>query len=727
MSDASSNSSGAKAAGSPRRRDWIVAAGAAVAIAVTVAFGFGGRLAGTSVDLLFWLRHTLAPVSHDPAKSAAVVVAIDEETYRTPPFVNLPQALWTHEIAAVLNALVAADVKVVGFDVIFPTSIDGLVPGFDRNFLVALHNAARAGKVVLGEVQHQEFPIHPFQAQSFAVGNARNVRSTNLFNDRDEIIRRVPLNFERENLGEQNLRREPAMAFELAIRAAGAAPTTLADGGIVLAGRRVPGSARNEMMLNFADGDAIPTYSLADLQACATQGNAAFFREHFAGKVVLLGAVLDVEDRKLTSMRFITHPDRPSTGPRCVHPPMTKLFRADLVRNTIPGVLVHATAVNNFLRGDGLRNVGALVVFGCVLTLALFAAAATMRLSPLGAGAAFAASGIAWLAVATLAFRANLVLPLLAPPLAGGLTVVALLGYRFAVTDRDKRLLRNSFSFYLPPAVVDRMLESDRLPQLGGEQRIVTVLFSDVAGFSSLSERLSPTELVALMNEYLTAMTDIVESEGGFIDKYIGDAIVAVFGAPLDNPHHALNAARAALRCRDRLEELNRDSAAFRGLRLQARIGINTGEALVGNIGSTRRFNYTAMGDTVNLAARLEGANKVYGTPIMVSAATRDAAGDEVAWRELDRIRVLGRDRPVTIFEPLALAAEMTEAQSRRARDFAAAIGEYRAGRFEAAAAAFDKLAATDGAACTFVARARNFLHTPPSEPWDAVTNLEQK
>ena len=154
--------------------------------------------------------------------------------------------------------------------------------------------------------------------------------------------------------------------------------------------------------------------------------------------------------------------------------------------------------------------------------------------------------------------------------------------------------------------------------------RDVTVWFSDVAGFTGISEKLSPGELVALMNEYLTAMTDIVEAHGGFVDKYIGDAIVAVFGAPHDDPDHALSAVRAALACQAKLSELNRDAVAFKGHRLACRIGINTGAMLVGNIGSRRRFNYTVMGDAANLASRLEGVNKMYGTRILASAATAD-------------------------------------------------------------------------------------------------------
>ena len=178
---------------------------------------------------------------------------------------------------------------------------------------------------------------------------------------------------------------------------------------------------------------------------------------------------------------------------------------------------------------------------------------------------------------------------------------------------------------------------------MGGETRTITAFFSDVAGFSKLSENRTPNELVTLMNEYLTAMTDIVEAHGGFVDKYIGDAIVAVFGAPLDDEAHAVSAVRAALACHHRLDELNRTDALFGSCKLDHRIGLNSGEALVGNIGSRRRFNYTVMGDTVNVASRLEGANKFFGTSIMASETTMALTGSTFVWRELDIVRVQGR------------------------------------------------------------------------------------
>ncbi|MBI3453908.1 MAG: adenylate/guanylate cyclase domain-containing protein [Rhodospirillales bacterium] len=701
-----------------RRRDILAACAVAVAVGGVLALPALDRLEGLSIDALFWLRHKAVGRLNDPARSPTVVVAIDEETYRTPPFADIPNAMWTPELAEVLDAVLEGGAKVVGFDIVYPTSVenrDERLRGFDRKFLLTLRNAARSGKVVLGKVQHQEYPVAPSRGQSFAVGNEKNIRALNVINDDDEIIRRVPMTLDSENRG-AGIRRDPSLALELAQRALDTEAARQPDGGLMLGGYRIPGSERNAMPLNFDGGNGdIPTYSLADLFHCAAAGKAEYFRRHFAGKVVLIGATLDVEDRRLTAKRFTTAAERPAAeNDRCVRPPMAQLFRGDLVRDTIPGVYVHATAVNNLLRGDALIEVGRPLYAAISVGLIGAAAFITVALSPIMAAAALGAAGAAWMGLATAAFRHGMALPLFDPLIGAAVAFAILLGYRFAVADRDKRFLRRSFALYLAPAVIDKLIESDTPPALGGESRDVSVLFSDIAGFSKISESLSPAELVSLMNEYLSAMTDIVEQHGGFVDKYIGDAIVAVFGAPLDDPDHALNAVRAALACRARLIDLNQTVPAFQGRALAVRIGINTGEALVGNIGSRRRFNYTVMGDMVNLASRLEGVNKAYGTDITIADTTASRLGGRIACREIDTVRVVGRDRPVSIFEPLAEIGALDPARENAAAIYAAGLAAWRARDFSAAVAAFGGIADRDPAAAKFAARARMLAAAQP-------------
>jgi class 3 adenylate cyclase len=690
-----------------------------------------GQIGGPSLDVLFWLRHRFLGLRHDPAQSPSVVIAIDEESYRSPPTDQRPHVLWGPFLAPVIDAVIAGGASVVGFDVIFERSIRDIAPDYDREFLRALQRAARVNRVVLAKVQFQREPLRPERAQILAVGGQRNIRSTQLFRDDDEVHRRMPLWFLSDDPGSGN-RPEPSIALELAMRAAGESAAITPTAPVVFRGRPIHASDADGMLLNFEGGmEDIPTFSFADLVRCASVGDSGeararageFFRRHFEGRVVLIGYFNDVDDRRITSKRLTTEVERGATGPRCTEPPNREFLRDDVVRDTIPGVLVHATAVNNLIRGDWLAELSPVLVWLIVLAIAIAAALGTLTLSSAAALAAVLGGCLAWAALGTWALWHAWALPLFAPMLAAALTYALTSGYRFAVTDRDKRVLRRSFALYLAPAVVDRLVESDEPPALGGEEREVSVLFSDVADFTSISESLRPAELVSLMNAYLSAMTDIIEDKGGFVDKYIGDAIVAVFGAPLSDPDHARHAVEAALECQRKLAELNRTEAAFRGIKLRARAGINTGAVLLGNIGSRRRFNYTVMGDTVNVASRLEGLNKHYGTANLATGVVRDAARDAALWREVDLVRVKGRDAPLGLFEPTDPAEPGAAARNAQ---FAQALAAFRERAFERAAAAFGAIG-DDPVAMRYGERARALALSPPGDDWEPITNFETK
>jgi adenylate cyclase/guanylate cyclase len=271
------------------------------------------------------------------------------------------------------------------------------------------------------------------------------------------------------------------------------------------------------------------------------------------------------------------------------------------------------------------------------------------------------------------------------------------------------------------------MLTSSKLPELGGETRHVTIFFSDLESFSETAETMSPEALMALMNEYLSGMTDIIEGHGGYVDKFIGDSIVAIFGAPAEDRDHAASAARAALACCRRLAELNEDSSAFQGRKLMQRIGINSGDALVGNFGSRRRFNYSAMSDAVNLASRLEGANKFYGTTMIASETTAALAGDGFIWRELDTVRVKGRIQALKIFELLALAEQKSPLPNTVMTDYAEGLTHWRAGVFDLAAKCFARSAGADRPSANFLVRAREMENQAPGTDWDPVRTLQEK
>jgi len=682
---------------------------------------------GLSIDVLTTLRWRFFGDRRGPASAPVVVVAIDQESYQTPPFKGSPTLTWTGEIGRVLTAIVDGGAKVVGFDIIFPTSIEqseipfggemlgARMHGFDREFLRALAMTSAAGKVVLGEDQSSR----PSPGQMAAVRQQSNIRALNVSTDSDDVVRRLPLTFV------INGKPVPSMAVELASRALDAKPELTPNGTMTLAGYQIPSAVPNTLTLNFrGDGQDIPTFSFADLRACVENGDSTFFRREFDGKVVLFGTLLDLEDRKLTSMRFVTGFDG-ARAPRCaLAAPATAGHGR---RSSIAGVYIHATAVDNLINRDAVIELRRPITTIIAIAFALLAAIAARMLAPVGAAFGYLAMVAVYTGVSAAAFTQSLALPLSQPILAGVATIAAMVGYRFVVADKGARFLRKSFALYLAPQVIETMLTSGKMPVLGGEMRNVTIFFSDVAGFSTIAEKMTPNALVALMNEYLSAMTDIIESYGGYVDKYIGDSIVAVFGAPVDDPDHACNAVRAALRCRAGLEDLNRSNVAFQGYKLAHRIGLNSGDALVGNIGSRRRFNYTVMSDAVNVASRLEGANKYFGTSLMASEMTVALTGTAFAWRELDAIRVKGRSDPVKIYEPLAESDQVSPQQSANALAYAEGLACWRSREFSRAVKCFDRVAEADPPSALFRERAKQFADDPPSQEWVPVNTLEGK
>ena len=687
---------------------------------------------GWSIDFLTAARFELFGPRRDPAAAPAVVIAIDEETYETPPFKGSPMLTWTTEIGRVLTAVLDGGAKVAGFDIVLPYSIeqseipfgDDIVGtklrGFDRPFLRALAGGASAGKVVLGEVLRNDGALAPAPGQRIAVRQQQNIRPLNVYTDADDVVRRVPLTFARSD-GPVT-----SMALELAARALGTPPVIAADGDVTLNGYHIPSAVNNTVTLNFnGDGNDVLTYSFADLRACVERNDKDFFRRQFDGKVVIFGTLLDLLDRKSTSKRFVTGIDR-STAPRCAQM-AAPIPAAQFGGSKIAGVYIHATAVNNLIDRNALVEPGRWLTALIAIGFAALVAIVARWLAPGAAAIAYFALAalLSWCAI--FAFDRLYVLPLSEAFLAGLAALAAIIAYRLVVSDRGQRLLRKSFALYLAPQVIDTMLASNKLPVLGGETRNVTVFFSDLADFSSIAEHMTPTELVTFINEYLSDMTDIIESKGGYVEKYIGDSIVAVFGAPVDDADHARNAALAALLCRARLEELNKTSPAFRGLNVSQRMGLNSGDALVGNIGSRRRFNYSVMSDAVNVASRLEGANKYYGTTIIASETTVALAGHAFIWRELDATRVKGRNAPVKIYELVARAGEVTAEQQEAASAYAQGLSAWRARAFALAADCFARVAGFDKPSALFLKRASAYVSAPPGADWEPVNVLEGK
>jgi adenylate cyclase len=290
-------------------------------------------------------------------------------------------------------------------------------------------------------------------------------------------------------------------------------------------------------------------------------------------------------------------------------------------------------------------------------------------------------------------------------------------------------------SQYLSPDVMEEIARDPSAIKLGGEKREMTVLFSDLRGFTSLSETLEPEQLVQILNTYLTRMSDVVFKHQGTIDKYMGDAIMAFWGAPRPQPDHARRACLVAIEMVRELEQLNAEFAAEGIPKLMMGIGLNTGQMAVGNMGSQRRFDYTIMGDAVNLGSRLEGLNKEYGTSIILSEATLQQAGPDVRARFLDLVAVKGKKEPTAVYELLATDGLSTNGALTNSRaDFLAAyergIDLYRTRDYISALTQFEtalRLDGDDGPTAVYLERSRELAANPPAPDWDGVYVMTRK
>jgi adenylate cyclase len=320
---------------------------------------------------------------------------------------------------------------------------------------------------------------------------------------------------------------------------------------------------------------------------------------------------------------------------------------------------------------------------------------------------------------------------------------------RLLAEQRAKAQIKGMFGTYVSPALVNRMVESGESPQLGGHEDEITAYFSDIQGFSTFSEKLPPDRLVELMNEYLTACTDIVQEEGGTLDKYIGDAVVAMFGAPIGLPDHAFRACVATQRVQKKLLELRvkwqseGDKWPAIVWRMQSRIGLNSGNCIIGNMGSRTRFNYTMMGDNVNLAARMESQAKSWGVYTMCADATKLACeqhgGDRVVFRPLGQIVVMGRSRPVPFHEIVGLKEDVTPETLECLRLFAEGLARYYARDWDGAVALFERSqllepnipgktpGVSSNPSLVFADLARAYREHPPAEGWDGVHVAKSK
>ena len=296
--------------------------------------------------------------------------------------------------------------------------------------------------------------------------------------------------------------------------------------------------------------------------------------------------------------------------------------------------------------------------------------------------------------------------------------------------ESQKHFIKSAFGHYLSPSIIDKIVESPDSLELGGEEKEITIFFSDVAKFSTISEKLTPHELVSLLNEYLSEMTDIILDSGGTIDKYEGDAIIAFFGAPQAFEDHALRCCMAAIEQKKRLAVMQEEWRKIGKDVLSIRIGINTGVAVIGNMGSRTRFNYTMIGDSVNLAARIEGANKAYNTCAMITGSTYEYVKDTVEARKLDIIRVVGKKEPVPVYELLDVKGALSDNMYELLDKYGKGLEFYNTRQWKKAQDEFKKalkIIPDDGPSRVYAGRCGTYLINPPPKDWKGVFQLVEK
>lgn len=689
------------------------------------------RLHGWDIDGLHQLRQWVLPEQRSSAESPTVVVAIDESTYLSETLIGIPKVIWTPHIGKVQDAVLAGGAKVFGWDIVIPTSAATFVADkrYDKPLLVSLlKNGRKAGRILLGHVEYddtEERILRPDKAFRTAVGR-NNVFSLRAHVDEDRTLRGVPLFLPTAGETESEIIYAPSMSMELASRGLGITPERLDNGEIILGDYKIPHGEEDNLTVKF-DGNegAIPTYALADLLACVQAGNTEYFRNHFSDKIVVFGLVSDIEDRKTLSNRFIVHGDMVGAPAPCTN---EYEYITSEPRSAQPGVYLHATAVNNLIERNALARPSTTTQILSVVLIAGIMVMVAMKYRPQISTLIGVGVGLIWVAIATVSFDATFILPLADPLIAGFLSNMGVIGYKYVTTDKQRALIHKSFELYLDPNVIDEMIESGDVPKLGGESRELTCFFSDIASFSKISEKMDSHELVEFLNIYFSIIGKHIKEHNGIIERFIGDAVIAIFGAPKPDQNHAYNCVACTMAIQKDLVEAQEQFKIPGGMEVVTRVGVNSGMMTVGNVGAEGRISYTAMGDAMNLAARLESGGKQFGSTLMVGDNTWDQCKDRFEWRILDRVRVVGRAQPVTLREPLGRSGEVDRKILDNRDRFEVALDLRTQRKFKEALAEYQAMATNgDAGAASAADRVQLMIDNPPPEDWDGVLDLTSK
>jgi adenylate cyclase len=676
----------------------VPAAGVALVLAAACLWGLLAASRARMGDLLFAAR---------PAQAArsTVIVGIDQKSYQALLPRHGPLSAWPRTLyARALDALATASPRVIAFAIFFDASRpedDALAEAMRRadNVIVpVVAQGPRAFDPRPGVAQDFEAFVRP--AETVRRG-ARDEGLANITTGQDSVVRSLPLLL---RAGGEEVPSLPLTIVAHFTRRPAVLDGPPTAGHVHAAGRAIPVAEHDTMLIDFlgppsepAGGGSFRIVSFVDV--LEGRFDPALIRD----RIVLLGPTIRGVDEHAT----------PTTGD-------TRMWGVEILGNAVETVLDQRFLV---------PAAPALTV-GLIALMAMVAALAVAAWRPLPAGLAVAGGLAVYGTAAAVLFERGLVLDLVYPPAALLITFAAALSARLVTEQAEQRMIREAMGRYLSPVVSQWVLDDPDRLRLGGETREMTVLFSDLRSFTTLAHALPPQTLVALLNRYRAEMADVVFRHDGVLAQYAGDAIEAFWNAPMDQGDHARRACETALDMVAALAVLRPVFEARGWAHLDLGVGINTGQMVVGNMGSKDRLIYTAVGDPVNVAARLEGLSKEYGVRVVVGEATVAAAPDVFTYRLLDLVAVKGRAEPLRCYEVIDRADAIPPAGRQMLARYHDALALYRARRWEEALRLLDELARdapADGPIALYRRRARALLAAPPPEDWDGVFVAEWK
>jgi adenylate cyclase len=563
------------------------------------------------------------------------------------------------------------------------------------------------GKFGIPAPRHHHFPRAPIidAYPSLKLADvSTGIGHVLLIPESDGVIRSVPLYIEYAG------RLYPSLGFALALKALNIDPKQVRfedtdDGTIVYAGSLVIHTGLwGEVLINYiGKSELLPSVSFDDVISAAQKKDSTFF-EQFNGKVCVIG----------TTLRSVGD------------------FYATPIEKSSAGFYTHANVYDMVVTNSFITAAPSWLQFLILLLITLAVGFFThTRHMKIGILAIILVTFI-FLACAVIAFNsAHLWLNIAAPLSALLICFVATVAYKAATEGRQRKLITSMFGTYVDSNVVRILINNPSLAKLGGEKHEITVLFTDIKGFSSISEKVSEDVLVKLLNIYFTDMTNVILENGGAVDKFIGDSIMAFWGAPLPDSDSAYHACVTAVQMQSQLEKLQTRLIKISGVGIKQRIGVNTGLCVVGNMGSEQKKNYTVTGDPVNLASRLEGVNKQYGTGILISEFTYKKTGKRLVTRLVDRVQVVGKTEPVQIFELMDIANKPLDEKTKYFLDiYGQGLKAYQERRWDEGIAfmanAMEKI--PDDPVCQlYIERMKLYQITPPADNWNGVFVLQSK